>query len=105
MSGRLCWVPGSLWSLEVPLLAYPFTPPCHHPAPAVTTCQPPLPRMGTRKAKGQRRGLQVETLDQNNQPGSGALPCCAVAAPRLLAWGASPRWGQIQPSFGKGGSS
>lgn len=80
----------------------PLTPPCHHPAPAVTARQPPLPRMGTRKAKGQRRGLQVETLDQNNQPGSGALPCCAVAAPgswhgRHLQDGA-----RYSPASGKG---
>lgn len=47
----------------------------------------------------------METLDQNNQPSSGASPCPAVAAPRLLAWGVSPRWGQTQPGFGKGGSS
>lgn len=76
VSRRLSWVPGSPWSLEAALLASPVAPP-YHPAPAVTSRQPPLLRMGTRVGGG----LPMETLDQNNQPGSGASPCRAVAAP------------------------
>ena len=47
----------------------------------------------------------METLDQNNQPGSGASPCRAVAAPLLLAWGYPQDGARHSPASGKGAGS
>lgn len=46
----------------------------------------------------------METLDQNNQAGSGASPCRAVAAPRLLAWGYPQDGAGHSPASGRGSS-
>lgn len=77
VSRPLCWVPGSLWSLEAP-----SWPPPHSPlSSSGSSYDYPLATCAANGYRGQRRGLLVETLDQNNQPGSGASPCRAVAAP------------------------
>lgn len=101
VSTRLSWVPGSPWSLEATLLASPVAPPCHHPTPAVTSRQPPLLRMGTRV----RGGASGGDLGPEQPAGFWGIALPRRGCPLTAGMGVSPRWGQTQPGFGKGGSS
>lgn len=99
VSRRLSWVPGSPWSLEAALLASPVAPPCHQPAPAVTSRQPPLLGMGTRVRGG---GFRWRPWTRTTSRVLGHRPALPWLPPGSWHGGYPQDGAKHSPALGKG---